>query len=502
VTATSVTDPTKSISVSIVITAAAPTLADGTYVFQISVSPGNVGTFVTGTIVAKSGTITGGEQDATTDDGEGDEYTIFQQISGGSYSTTPDGNLEINVQISQNETETLNGTLASNSQGFIAGFDGISGSGTLDLQTSTAAPTGGYAISLYGVDYYNSPAWIGGVLNIDSPGGISGNGSVLDLIDAPAYSAGAPSLAASTVTAPDAFGRVIFHLNPGTNSTLPVLNLAGYVVDSTHIRLNQFSDPTYSYIYAGISGGTALGQGTSTGKFSSASVAGTSYVFAAQGEDQQGPLQLAGVVTLNAGGSATGTLNWNDLREGTAQNPLPFTGAYTVDPTGRVTLTNLTDGSTFKYSLHLYLTGSGGGLALSSDADDVFAGQAFLKQAGAFTSASFTGGYGLNANLYATISNGELEWENAVGSLVAVPNAGTDEVSGFADGGAGLADFAISGSFTAASSGVFDGTLAGFDGTSPTKANAFTLYMVDGTQAVAIETDNSQLMLGRMVLVQ
>ncbi len=29
----------------------------------------------------------------------------------------------------------------------------------------------------------------------------------------------------------------------------------------------------------------------------------------------QGPLQIAGVVILNAGGSATGTLNWNDLRE-------------------------------------------------------------------------------------------------------------------------------------------------------------------------------------------
>jgi hypothetical protein len=502
VTATSVTDPTKSASTSIVITAPAPTLADGTYVFQISGSPGNTGTFITGTIVAKGGAITGGEQDATSDDGEGDEYMLFQQISGGSYSTTPDGNLEINVQVGANETETLNGTLASSFQGLIAGFDGVSGSGTLDPQTSKAAPTGGYAISLYGIDYYSSPTWLAGILNIDSPGGISGNGSVLDLIGGLIYSGGTPSLAASTVSAPDAFGRVVFQLNPGINSSLPALDLAGYIVDATHIRLNQFSDPAYSYVYSGISGGTALGQGENTGKFSPASVAGTSYVFAAQGEDMHGPLQIAGVVTLNTGGSATGTLNWNDLSGGAPQNPLAFTGAYTVDPTGRVTLTNLTDGATFKYSFHLYLTGNGSGLVLSSDANDIFAGQAFQQQAGAFSPASFNGGYGLNASLYnTTVFFGGPAWENPVGPLLAVPNAAADDVTGFADSGAGSADFAISGSFTAASNGVFEGTLAGFDVTLPTEANTFTLYVVDDTQAVAIETDNSQLTLGRLALV-
>ncbi len=215
-----------------------------------------------------------------------------------------------------------------------------------------------------------------------------------------------------------------------------------------------------------------------------------------------GPLQIAGVVTLNTGGSATGTLNWNDLSGGAPQNPLAFTGAYTVDPTGRVTLSNLTDGATFKYSLHLYLTGNGSGLVLSSDANDVFAGQAFQQQAGAFSAASFNGSYGLNASLYnATAFYGEPTWENVVGPLLAVPNAAADDVTGFADYGAGSADFAISGSFIAAANGVFEGSLAGFDSASPTKANTFTLYMVDGTQAVAIETDNSQLTLGRLALV-
>lgn len=502
VTATSVTDPTKSVSANIAITAPAATLADGTYVFQISSTSNSVGSFVTGTIVAKSGTIVAGEQDATADDGYGDEYTLFQQITSGSYSTTPDGNLAITVQVGQYETEALNGTLASNSQGLIAGFDGVSGSGTLDLQTSKTAPTGGFAISLYGVDYYNSPTWISGILNIDSPGKISGNGSVFDVVDGYVYSGGTPTLGASTVSAPDAFGRVVFQLNPGANSSLPVLYLAGYIVDPTHIRLNQFSNPNYSNVYAGISGGTALAQGANTGKFTVASVAGTSYVFAAQGSDQYGTLQLAGVLTFNAGGTVTGTLNWNDLHEGAPQNPLAFSGTYTVDPTGRVTLTNLTDGASFKYSMHVYLTGNGGGLLLASDVNDLFSGQVFQQQGGAFTAASFSGNYGLNASLYGTGSNAGSQRENAVGPLVVAPNSGLDDVTGFADGGAGLPDFAISGSFTPAPNGIFSGTLAGFDGSSPSTANTFTLYLVDGTQGVLIETDNAQLTLGRVVRVQ
>jgi len=42
----------------------------------------------------------------------------------------------------------------------------------------------------------------------------------------------------------------------------------------------------------GAFGGAALGQGANTGKFTAASVSGTSYVFGAEGEDMQGALQL------------------------------------------------------------------------------------------------------------------------------------------------------------------------------------------------------------------
>ena len=64
VTATSVTDQSKSTAATIVVTAAAPTLANGSYVFQIAAPPGNQASFVTGVLVANAGHITGGEQDS------------------------------------------------------------------------------------------------------------------------------------------------------------------------------------------------------------------------------------------------------------------------------------------------------------------------------------------------------------------------------------------------------------------------------------------------------
>jgi hypothetical protein len=77
-----------------------------------------------------------------------------------------------------------------------------------------------------------------------------------------------------------------------------------------------------------------------------------------------------------------------------------------------------------------------------------------------------------------------------------------DDMTGFADTGYGVGDFAISGSFTPAANGVFGGSLTGFGGASPASANSFTLYMIDGTQGVAIETGNAQLTLARLALVK
>jgi hypothetical protein len=507
VTATSVTDPTKSVSTNVVITSQAPTLANGTYVFQLMGPGGNATNFVTGVLVAQNGSVTGGEQDSVgypSDDGDGGTtpYAGFSgPITGGTYATTPDGNLQITFNLSQNVSETLNGALDSGQHGFTAQLYGSMGSGTLDLQTSQTAPSGGYAISMYGGDQFSDPVWIGGILNVDSAGGISGNGSVFDLVGESGFGIpnGKQSLAASTVSAPDQYGRVQFQLNPSQSSYLPIQGVVGYIVDATHIRL--ISLPTNNVgVSEGAMGGVALGQGTGTGHFSSNSIAGASYVFGAANQTPYVNFQVAGVLTANASGAVTGTISWNDLSGSQPQSPISVKGTYAVDPTGRVTLSNVTDGSGFNYSMELYLTGDGNALLLSESGDQEFAGQALQQQSPAFTVDSLSGTYGLNAGQSVQPQN--YGWSSMAGTVTAVPGNSADTLAGFADSGNGTADFTLSGNFTPAVDGVFSGTMTGLDAAARKTEDSVTLYLVDNTRAVAIETDNSQLTLGYLELQQ
>ncbi len=489
ITATSITDPTKSASASIIITAAGPALANGTYVFQLSGPSGYNASFTTGVFTAQNGAITGGEQDSTyylsDADGNSNAYTQFQQLSGGSYTTTAAGNLQINLTIGQGETETLTGALTSGSQGFVAQLYGTLGSGSLALQTAVAPPAGGYAFSTFGGDRNSQSASLGGVLNIDSPGKISGAGSVIDVND-DINTSGEEALGASTVSAPDKFGRVQIQLLPGSKSILPSLYLAGYIVDATHIFLTETGGDNF----LGVQGGQALGQGASTGTFTTSSLANSSYVFAIS----QTGLQVAGVFTAGANGSLTGTLNRNNLTGTGAQSPIPFTGSYTVDPTGRVTLSNLTDGSTFNYSLHLYLSGSGNGLLADNGTSTQLIGQAFQQQTVPFTAASFSGGYGMNASQ----TTSSYVATPLLATVTSTPTSTTDTLAGYAVTNNRVADFAFTGNLTAAANGVFTGTLTGLNTKSPATANAFTFYLIDSTRAVAIETDTTQLTLGYM----
>ncbi|MGD0630298.1 MAG: hypothetical protein ABR987_13160 [Terracidiphilus sp.] len=504
ITATSVTDPTKSVSTNVVIAPQTPTLANGTYVFQLMGPGGNATNFLTGVLVAKNGAITGGEQDTVgyTSDSEGDisPYAGFSgPITGGTYATTPDGNLQIVLNLSGNVSETLNGALASGQHGFTAQLYGSMGSGTLDLQTAASAPSGGYAVSMYGGDA--DPVWIGGVLNVDSAGGISGNGTVLDLVGEAAFGIpdGEQSLAASTVSAPDQYGRIQFQLNPGQSSYLPIQGVIGYIVDANHIRLISLPLNTNGE-NEGAMGGVALGQGAGTGHFSSSSIAGASYVFGAVNQSPYSTFQVAGVLTASSAGAVTGTLNWNDLSGSQPQTPNSVHGTYAVDPTGRVKLTNVTDGSGFNYSMELYLAADGNAVLLSSSGDQTFAGQAFQQQSAAFTADSLSGTFGLNAGQSAQQENYALS--SIAGTVTSVPGNSAVTLAGFADSGNGAADFALSGSFTPAANGVFSGTMAGLDPASRTAEDSVTLYLIDSDSAIAIETDNSELTLGYLQLQQ
>ena len=507
ITATSITDPTKSASANITIIQPASTLANGTYVFQLSGPVGAAASFVSGVIVAQNGAITGGEQDYINYafDQNAGQYTPVQAlITGGSYTTTPDGNLQITVntndaRIGVAGVETIDGVIVTNSvtnsRVLLTELNGSIGSGTLDLQTSTAAPSSGYAFTIFGVDSNGQPAGIGGILDIkldiNNQSEIVPASSVLDINDDFIFSP-TQTLAATAVTSPDQFGRVEFQLNPGTTSAFESINLDGYIVDAAHIRLIEIGGDQFQ----GVMGGTALGQTTSPGTFAP----GTSYVFGASGEEKNGgSLQVAGVFTANSSGGLTGTLNWNDLTEGTTQSPINFnTASYTVDPTGRVSLSSLTDGSTFNYQFELYLTGSGEGLLLSSGTAEMLAGLAFEQQAGPF---ALGGSYGLSATEVGS-SLGTLGAEASVGPILVAAGTGTDTVTGFVDFGNAAGDVPVTGSVTTTSTGIFTGTLSGLDAVTYATPNNFAFYLVDNSQALMIETDNAQLALGYLLQLQ
>ncbi len=503
--ATSVTDATKSASAIITITNTNTTLTDGTYVFSLAGTDANNSTpyYVGGAFVLSGGSITSGEQDFVS------LATIAEDaITGGSVTATADGNLQVilntsDVNVGVNGVETVVAAQISATRARLIEFDAnLTSSGRMDMQTSTAAPTAGYAFFAAGLDGNTTaaaPVAIGGVINIDGAGTISGTGSVFDINDA-GSTLQAQTFAASTVSAPDGFGRVQFSLVPSAASAVPAINLVGYIVDTTHMRLVETTD-----VFNGTMAGIALGQGANTGTFGS--IAGNSYVPSLTGFDTSasGILQAAGVLTANSDGSTvSGAINYNDLSGSGPQTPSPITGGtYTVDPTGRVTMTGVTDGVAANFTLQLYLTGQGleGQVAaVSMDANDVLAGTGWQQTGGgSFTTSSLFGTYTLGVD-GVDINGKEFDalgpiTADGVGALT-----GTVDLNSLAVGGnTGLP---VTGAFAANTNGAFTGTITGLDIATSTNQDVFSYYVVDTTKLFVIETDSNQLTSGFFALQQ
>ena len=507
----------------------AATLADGTYVFSLAGEDANGNYYVAGEITIAGGLITAGEQDfndTAHDRNDGINPT------GSSISSTTDGNLTITLvtcttACSSNSapdtivgvggTETLNGTilpLSTTGRAFITEFDGsASASGELDPQdlanAGSTTPAKGYAFVLNGYDSGGTadPEAVGGIINIDGAGTISGAGSILDVNDAGATF---PSqhFTASTVSAPDPLGRVIFTLN--TTIFSQVL-LAGYIVDSNRIQLVEIHDA-----YSGDLGGVAYSQsnGTvTTGGFTTANAAGT-YVVGVTGFDNTpGVLQAVSQLTLTAGAGVTGFIDYNDLANSSglsATSPDPVTAVgYIVDAAGAgdITIAGVTDaGPTVDINVQLYLDGNGHALAITMDATDVVAGAGFAQGTGV-TSTSFNGSYGLDVTGDDDNVENELDGVGPV-SVTSGAIAGTVDLNwlGSPSPGPTYLATAVNGTFVttggSAPNGIFTGTITGVDvvaciTNSSCSNDNFSYYLIDSAgDNIAIETDESQLTLG------
>jgi hypothetical protein len=514
VTATSVDDPSKSVSATIPIAARVPNplLPDGNYVYQLY---GGDKPVVVGVFVAAGGYIAGGEQDSlSSQDPNTSLYgTTLDRISGGSYTTSADGFLQITLQFVNDGSMSFEATAAPHGKGFISGENsyGAQFSGTLNLQTSTAAPAGGYAVALQG-DNGAGASWTGGILNIDSPGGpstagaFSGAGSELDFRSSYPSSLQELTISPGTVSIPDQYGRVVIDLVSYVQNTTAGVSayLAGYIIDGVHLPLLETSNyymVTDNYPYTGNTAeiyGVAIAQGPATGKFTPNSLAGSSYVFGGSGYVfQTGSLPeysslIAGVVTAQSNGNISGTFSSNNSLGESTSAPQPFTGTYTVDAEGRMNISNLST-SVFGTNLLLYLASNGQGLVMSNDTASAFEGEAIEQQATPFSAASFNGTYSLSTGNFPFLAAGE----DLIGSITATSTSGLNTFTGSGEtpkltgNQVGTTDFSISGSFTPASNGIFQGTITGANLSTPASPGNFTLYLVDDTQGFAIQSGSA-----------
>jgi hypothetical protein len=409
--------------------------------------------------------------------------------------TPSSGNLQIvlntgNSALGVNGLETFRGTRVSASRVLISEFDTFgSGTGSIDLQTSTAAPSGGYAFNLLGLNASKTtavPLAIGGIIDVTGTT-ISLPGSIFDYNNGGAAGQ-ALVFSSGSVTAPDTFGRLTFTLNP--SATVPSFTLTGYIVGTNRIQLVETHDTL-----GGDLGGTALGQGTShTGNFTAASMANTTYVFTAAGADGNGSggtqnLHLAGSLTFNTDLTLSGTLAANDIST-VFRTWTIATGGYTVAATGRVTINAVTPSLSLVVPLgfQLYLDGNGNALELGVDNSEVSAGMAYQQTASA-PSSPFAGSYALSGQGFGVLTNSAPAW-GAVGPVTVASNSFTGFTDYTIQGGTPTPNVSLTGTETSATSTL---ALAGLNAASAQTSNTYFYLPIDNTRVIAIETDGKQL---------
>ena len=495
VTATSVTDTTRSASATItVVNPSGSPLADGTYIYHYACQDANGACFIVGAFTVANGAISGGEQDFT--DSTIAYTNTAVNATGSSISYVSNGNVQVvlslsNQNLGNNGVLTLRGTKTSASRVLISEFDNFAtGTGSIDLQTSQAAPSGGYAFLIAGVGFDTSnnalATALGGVLNISGTT-ISTTASVFD-VNFGADNRSKQVFTAGSVSAADSFGKITIGLTPDPALNLADFKLTGYIIGPNQIQLIESQQDNLGFNLAGM----ALGQGSNTGNFSAASLSGKTYVFGSAGVDGNGVVNLAGTFAFGANNALTGSMAVNDLTTFGVQTIQ--SGTYTVDPTGRVTLSSVTlSPITDVLTFQAYLDGNGNAMVMGADDVQVSAGPAYVQTT---TSATVFGPYGLATMGFLTNTSGS-PW-SAAGPVTI--NSGT--YSGSTDyNNAGTPNAAQSLSGTTNSS---TGTvsLTGLNALSFSQTNSFVNYAVDGNRVVSISIDQGLLALGTLESVK
>ena len=354
-----------------------------------------------------NGNVLGGEQDYNNAFGITSPQPSGDLIGGGTVtinSNTGRGTITLVTNNANLGTETIGVQFVNTNHALIVTFDGLStASGSMDAQTLSATPSGGYAFTLSGVDFNYIPVVYGGVFSIAGTG-LTG---VADTNDSGTIILGRPFT--GTVNPPDAFGRgTIPGITPGDKELL----LSYYVVGPEALRIIDVDTND-----AGI--GSAFGQGS--GGFTNASLG--SAIFGVQSNSYGALYAAAGQFSTDStAGTFAGVADSDELESGIIVTGAAVSGPYSVSSNGYGSLT-ITNGTLGDLSLFgIYLTdptlnlndpnnttsGLGGGVLAELDAS--LNGTGILISQTDTTPPSFTGSYAFGGQDFNFIAEGD-GWE-------------------------------------------------------------------------------------------
>ena len=516
VTATSVTDTTKSASATIIITA----VASSNYSFYLtgteSVNDGPNFYALAGSVtIDANGNVLAGEQDYN--DGTGVTATDTIQPETGALTwvdaATGQGTLTLtttDTKVGVKGVETLGVQFVNTNHALIAQFDGsATSSGSMDLQTLPSTLSGGYAFTLSGVDTGYSPIVFGGVFSIS---GTNLQDGVVDVNDD--GDVATETTFTGTISVPDSFGRGTI-----TNSNIAT-TLAYYIVGPKAIRIIDVDTTGGSGV------GSAFGQGTGT--FSNASLG--SSVFGVESNSFARSYAAAGMFTVPASGTFQGVADDNE--EGVVVSAVSISGTYAIPASSTVcgsgysgtayngygcltiTSANLGDVS----ALGIYMTdptlnlldpnnttsGLGGALVADMNATGSVIGTGVLIPQTDTSTASFTGNYAFGAQDYndykSSCSPCEFDFVGQ-GSVTSLALSGTglvsDPYSFFSstatDTGVGFSGTAVADTNNPGRYTITPAITVG----APVDFNV-VIYQASGGQLLWLDEDSNDLFLGSL----
>jgi len=366
--------------------------------------------------------------------------------------------------------------LFSNQHGAVVRFDNFAtGSGSLDLQTSSAfnlgALAGAFAFNVSGVDSGGASEASAGVFTVDASGNLiagvqdnSDNGGVTQN--------DALTAVPAAMTAPvSGSGRGTLTL---ISAALGTRNFAFYVVGANQIRMIEIDSlPALA--------GDAFRQ-------ISTAISG-SFAFTAAGSNLTSPFAAGGILDTDGAGNVLGTSVEDVNAGGTINSGVSLSGSFSAIANGRSTLS-------LNGAIHYAVYPSTAGLQLLRiDSNFVVSGTAF-QQSGSFSDSTINGRYGANITGVAGSSIGPIEFDgvyhltaNGTGQLT-----GAQDLNSF---GTLAPNLSVSGTAHLAANGRSPTGTAGTLNTAAANLQVI-YYAVSGSQILFIEVDNNSVAAGTL----